>query len=61
MKMCGPVDYSAAALSISRIGLVFAVLGIVLLWSVGYHLIRKFRYSIPAFASSLMHKPYENL
>lgn len=56
--MCGTIDYGAAASSMARIGLVFAVIGIVFLWKMKYFLAEKFKNNMPDFASSLMQKLY---
>lgn len=48
--MCGPIDYGAAALSIYRLLLVFAVAGGLMVWKMRHFVIQKTKYKMSVFA-----------
>ena len=48
--MCGTIDYGAAALSMYRISLVFALAGTVAMWKMRHFVIQKMKHNIPIFA-----------
>jgi len=49
--MCGPIDYGAAALSMYRLSLFFAVAGTLMLWKMRHFVIQKIKYKLSVFAA----------
>jgi len=55
--MCGPIDYGAAALSIYRLSLIFAVAGSLTMWKMRHFVIQKTKHKMSVFA----HEPSVNV